>query len=117
MRKFLEQRSQRKTRRRGSFSLHRVDLSFVCRALLTPQSACGIFTFEADTLVFLPVRAGAGGSEMNMHYEDLRAPWVRRCLAPIACHSSQGHKGPAPEVFVGTIGGVAWGGSDRHASL
>ena len=72
--KFLEQRSQRKTRCLGSFSLLWVDLPFVCKALLTPQSACGIFTFEADTLVFLPVRAGAGASEMNMHCEDLRAP-------------------------------------------
>jgi len=46
----------------------------VCKALLTPQSACGIFTCEADTLVFLPVHAGAGGSAMNVHCEDLRAP-------------------------------------------
>ena len=26
------------------------------------------------TLVFLPVHAGAGGSEVNVHYEDLRTP-------------------------------------------
>ena len=72
--KFLEQRSQRKTRRPRSFSLQWVDLLFACKALLTPQSACGIFTCEADTLVFLPVHAGAGGSAMNVHCEDLRAP-------------------------------------------
>ena len=59
---------------------------------------------------------GAAGASVDPG-PSAQSPRVRRCLAPIACPSSQGHKGPAPEVFVGTTGGVAWGGSDPHASL
>ena len=72
--KLLEQRSQRKTRYPGSFSHIRGCIFCLFVKHFSSHSLHMGSLLLRLTLVFLPVHAGAGGSEVNVHYEDLRTP-------------------------------------------